>query len=109
MIQALRTGMSLRQTAQRFGVSKTTVSYWVERSRGKRLDRLDLSNSKPGRAWNRTTPAIEQCILNLRHALRHTSVLGEYGAQAIRDALATSGVATVAGDDQPGAASPRFA
>ena len=30
----------MRQTAQRFGVSKTTVSYWVERSRGKRFDRL---------------------------------------------------------------------
>lgn len=90
MIQAVRAGMSLRQTAQRFGVSKTTVSYWVERSRGKRLDRLDLSNSRPGRAWNRTTPALEQRILNLRHTLRHTSVLGEYGAQAIQDALAAA-------------------
>jgi transposase-like protein len=89
MIQAVRTGTSLRQTAQRFGVSKGTVAYWVERSRGKRLDRLDLSNSRPGRAWNRTTPALEQRILNLRHALRHTSVLGEYGAQAIQDALTT--------------------
>ena len=34
---------------------------------------------KPGRAWNRTPPEVEQFILIARSRLRESSVLGEYG------------------------------
>ncbi|MGZ5261067.1 MAG: hypothetical protein ACXWC0_25905 [Burkholderiales bacterium] len=40
----------------------------------------------PGRAWNRTSFAVEQRISELRLALRG-SILGEFGAKAIRYAL----------------------
>jgi hypothetical protein len=62
------------------------VAFWVKRARGKRLDRADLANRKPGRAWNRTTLEVEQRIADLRLELRK-SVLGEFGAKAIAAAL----------------------
>ena len=78
--------MNIRQAGQQFGFRKSTVAFWVERAHGKRLDRVDLANRKPGRAWNRTAFDIEQRIAQLRIDLRE-SVLGEYGARAIRAAL----------------------
>src|ERR1019366_9730917 len=47
------------------------------------MDRVRFTNSKPGRAWNRTPAALEKHILNVRTALREQSVLGEYGLDAI--------------------------
>jgi hypothetical protein len=79
--------MSVREAARRFGMTPTNVSYWVGHAQGKRWDRVDFSNRKPGRAWNRTSVELEQRILSVRHGLRHNSVLGEYGAQAIQEAL----------------------
>jgi hypothetical protein len=78
--------MSLRATADEVGVGKSTVERWVARARGQRLDRVDVSDQKPGRAWNRMTPAVEERIVELRIELRK-SVLGEYGARAIYEAL----------------------
>ena len=86
MIKAVRAGMSIRQAAQGFGFSKSVASFWMERARGQRLDRAHLSNRKPGGAWNRTAFEIEQRIAALRIALCE-SVLGEYGAKAIKVAL----------------------
>lgn len=86
MLKAVREGMSLRQAAHEFGFGKSTVDLWVGRSRGRRLDRADLANRKPGRAWNRTVFEVEQRIAELRVALRQ-SILGEFGAKAIRSAL----------------------
>jgi hypothetical protein len=63
------------------------VSYWVAQARGKRLDRVSLSNRKPGRPWNRTAAEVEQRILSVRSSLREESVLGEYGPDAIGLAL----------------------
>lgn len=79
--------MSVREAARRYGLSASNVAYWVKRARGKRLDRMEFSNHKPGRAWNRTSGALERCILSLRQELRHNSVLGEYGAPAIQATL----------------------
>jgi hypothetical protein len=87
MIAAVRSGQSLRVVAKAFGVSVGAVAYWVERARGKRLDRVGLGNRQPGRAWNRTSPAVEKRILRVRLLLRETSVLGEYGGDAIGLAL----------------------
>ena len=92
MVQAIRSGLSLRKTARRFDVSASTVAYWVERARGQRLDRVDFEDRMCGlrQAWNRTPRRLEQRILRLRRALREHSVLGEYGARSIQSALAAT-------------------
>lgn len=64
-----------------------TVSYWVARAEGKRLDRVCFDNRLPGRAWNRTGAQLETSIVSIRATLREHSVLGEYGGDAIRQAL----------------------
>lgn len=87
MVQAVRSGLSMHATAVQFGVSVSTVAFWVARLRGKRLDRADLADRKPGRAWNRTEAEVEHRILQWRQELRE-SILGEWGARAIHTALA---------------------
>jgi transposase len=44
MVAAVRRGQSLRTVARQFGVGVATVSLWVERARGQRLDRVDWSD-----------------------------------------------------------------
>ena len=68
-------------------MSVGAVAYWVAQARGKRLDRVDFANDKPGRPWNRTPAEMEQRILRARTHLREHSVLGEYGPDAIGLAL----------------------
>ena len=87
MVQAVRAGQSRRQVARTFGVSVSTVSYWVEQAGTQRIDRVRFASGKPGRAWNRTSARVEQRILRTRGQLRDRSVLGEYGADAIGMAL----------------------
>lgn len=82
--------MSIRQAAREFGFGKSVVGDWVARARGHRLDRFDFADGKPGRAWNRMAPNVEERIAELRVELK-ASTLGEYGARAIRDALQTEG------------------
>jgi transposase len=77
----------MRAVAREFGVDVSTVSFWVARSAGERLDRCSFADHKRGRAWNRTQTSIEQRILQSRAQLREHSVLGEYGADAIERAL----------------------
>ena len=84
MVRAVRAGRSLHAVATRFGVSVSTVSLWVERSAGQRLDQGLFADRKPGRAWNRTQADREQRLLRTRAWLRDRSVLGEYGADAIQ-------------------------
>jgi hypothetical protein len=80
--------------ARHVGVALSTIQYWVRRARGRRLDRVDWSDhrcrSHP--AAQRTPRLVEEQILAKRAWLRHRSVLGEYGARAIRQALAGEGV-----------------
>lgn len=77
----------MRSVSREFGVSVGTAVNWVSRARGKRIDRVQFQNRKPGRAWNRTTSDMEQRILSIRNVLRKESVLGEYGPDAIGLAL----------------------
>lgn len=91
MVRAVRAGMSTREAAARFGLSKSVVGFWAARASTQRLDRVDFRNHKPGRAWNRTGMDVERHIVRLRTELRDTSVLGEYGAAAIRRALQAQG------------------
>ena len=89
MVRLVRSGESMHRVADRLGVSPSTVSFWVARACGVRLDRADFSSGKPGavRGWNRVAESVEQRIAELRSALREHSVLGEYGAFAIHTAL----------------------
>jgi hypothetical protein len=87
MVRAVRKGASMREVAAGFGVSVGTVVNWVRQAHGKRLDRVNFTNCKPGRPWNRTPGEVEQRILNTRTSLREESVLGEYGPDAIGLAL----------------------
>jgi hypothetical protein len=65
----------------------STVSFWVARSAGQRLDRFSFSDHERGLGWNRVPLSVEQRILQARAQLREHSVLGEYGADAIERAL----------------------
>ncbi len=89
MVRAVRDGEAMRAVARRFAVSVGTVSHWVEHARGQSLARVDFTDRKPGRAWNRTPASREAQILQTRADLRKDSVLGEYGADAIAQTLAT--------------------
>lgn len=93
MVAAVRQGKSLRQAAQQFQVSAATVKLWLARARGKRLDRVDFSNAScaPHRVANRTSPAMENLVLEIRQELRQHSDLGEFGALAIRRELLARG------------------
>jgi putative transposase len=84
MVAAVRRNVPQREVARRFGVSLCTVQRWVQRAEGQRLDRVDWSNlSHAPRRTYRTSPAIEQKVLQMRRWLREHSALGEYEAPAI--------------------------
>jgi hypothetical protein len=87
MVKAVRAGRSLRSVAAECDVSLGSLVHWVEHARGERLDRVQFGNRKPGRAWNRTPADLEARILTARQHLRTSSVLGEYGPDAISVAL----------------------
>jgi putative transposase len=94
MVVAVRRGESLRSVAARFGVSVPTVTRWVLRAQGKRLDRTSFSDQStaPRHVHNRTGPAMEKLVLGLRQQLRDQSDLGEFGAAAIRRELTRRGI-----------------
>lgn len=89
MVRLVRLGKSMHRVAARFHTSVNTVKLWVARAQGCRLERIDFSDRKPGcvRAWNRLSVDLEHQIGELRHTLREESILGEYGAKAIQQAL----------------------
>jgi transposase len=89
MVTAVRRGSSLHEVASRFGVSLSTVQFWVARAGLQRLDRVDWMDRPrgPKTPANRSAPELEELVLSIRDELRNRSDLGEYGAQAIRDAL----------------------
>src|SRR5262249_11688693 len=82
-----------RDVQREFQVSLSTVQYWVRRTHGQRLDRVDWANAPRGgrRAACATPSRIEDRILRLRKQLKETSDLGEFGAAAIRRELEASG------------------
>jgi len=93
MVAMVRKGFSVRQVARTFAVSQPTVQRWVDRAKGKRLDRVnfhDLS-SAPKKTVNRTALEVESKIISLRSQLRDESPLGEFGAAAIRRHLQALG------------------
>jgi transposase len=95
MVAAVRRGQSLRAVARQFGVGVATVAHWVERAKGRRLDRIDWSDlsSLPHRT-RRTDSSVEDLVLQARRELAHSD-LGAVGADAIRQALLAQGVTAV--------------
>jgi len=87
-VAAVRRGASQRAVARTYGVGLATVQRWLARAADNRLDRVDWSDrpDTPHRT-TRTEPAVEELVLRLRWELREASILGEYGARAIRVAL----------------------
>jgi transposase len=95
MVVAVRGGQSLRAVARQFAVGVATVAYWVERAKGRRLDRVDWSDrSRAPHKTRRTDVALEDTVLQVRDELAHGD-LGAIGADAIRQALLEKGVAKV--------------
>ena len=86
MIAEVRQAKPLREVARRFHTQLRVVQYWLQRTQGQRLDRVDWSDRRRGcrTAPNRTSAAVEDRVLAVRKFLREQSALGEYGPQAIR-------------------------
>jgi transposase len=92
MVAAVRQAQSVRAVARRFGVSTSTVCYWIARAAGRRLDRVDwLDRSRAPKRTRRTDTTIEDLVVRVRRELRLTSDLGAFGAQAIQQALREQG------------------
>lgn len=88
MVAAVRAGGSQRSVARRLGVGLATVQLWLARAGDQDLDRVDWQDrSSARRRVRRTDAGLEDHIIVLRRQLRQHSVLGEYGAAAIRREL----------------------
>ena len=89
MVATVRRGASLRWVARRFRVALGTVSKWVRRAQGQRLDRVDWHDRPSGNPQppHRTPTRIVRRVLQLRQWLKRHSPLGEYGALALRAQL----------------------
>jgi hypothetical protein len=95
MVAAVRGGQSLRAVASQFGVGVATVSHWVKRAKGQRLDRVDWSDrSRTPHQTRRTDTPLEDLVLKTRSDLAQGD-LGAIGAAPIRQALLDQGVAKV--------------
>jgi hypothetical protein len=84
----------MREVARRFGVALSTVQFWIARAGQQRLDRVDWADRPDGprQPANRSSRELEDLVVTLRADLKDRSDLGEFGARAIRDALATRGI-----------------
>jgi transposase len=93
MVAAYRAGGSLREVAKNFGETKSTVQRWVAFAHGKRFDRIDFHDKKSGpkKPKNKSTAKLEKRVRQLRKHLKEKSVLGHYGADAIRDEMLRRG------------------
>jgi transposase len=89
MVAAYRAGASLRQVAQDFNESKSTVQRWVAFVKGKRLDRVDFHDKQSGtkQPKNKSSTKLEKRVLQLRKYLKEKSILGLHGADAIIDEI----------------------
>ncbi|SRR5712691_580164 len=87
----------MREAARRFGVSLCTVGRWVERGKGKRVDRMDLHDRPSGcpTGFGKAAAKLEDLVVATRADLKANSDLGEYGAAAVRRRLLELGVQDV--------------
>jgi putative transposase len=88
MVAAVRKGLSQRAVAREFQVDHSVVRRWVKHAGAQRLDRVDFSSKPPvPKTIRRTSPEVEQLILDVRKWLQKESALGEYGPTAIHAEL----------------------
>ena len=89
MVAAVRAGSPERVVARRFGVSLSTVQWWVQRAGDQAPESVDFSSQrgKGGAAARHVNADTKSRILELRAKLRKDSDLGEYGADAIHAGL----------------------
>src|SRR5712691_9821193 len=87
----------MREAARRFGVSLCTVGRWVERGKGKRVDRMDLHDRPSGcpTGFGKAAAKLEDLVLATRADLKANIELGEYGEAAVRRRLLELGVQDV--------------
>ena len=77
----------MRSVAQTHHVSLSTVQRWVQRAGTRRLDRIDWSaRSHATQTRRRVSEELERLVITLRHELRTTSDLGDYGVLLPRQA-----------------------
>ena len=88
MVSAVRGGQRQRAVARRFGVGLGHLQYWLGRTHGQKLDRVDWSDQShaPRQQGRQTSVHRQRRVLALRQELR-LGDLGFVGAQAIQDAL----------------------
>src|SRR5206468_2568640 len=88
MVAAVRRGQTQRAVARRFGVGLGHLQYWLARTRGQKLERVDWSDQShaPRQQGRQTKASLQRRILALRRELRQGD-LGFVGAQAIHDGL----------------------
>jgi transposase len=93
MVEAVRTGKSIRAVTRQFRVSRPTVERWFTRAGAARLDRVEWADrSSTPRLVRRRAPPIEDRVLAVRRAIQTESALGEYGAAAIHRELVAAGI-----------------
>ena len=88
MVAAVRRGQAQRAVARCFGVHLGHLQYWLARTRGQKLARVDWTDQStaPRRHGRQTNANLQRRVLALRRELRQGH-LGFIGAQAIRDVL----------------------
>ena len=91
MVLAVRRGQSQRAVARRFEVGLGHLQYWLARTRGEKLERVDWSDQShaPHQQGRQTHVVLQRRILALRQELRQGD-WGFVGAQAMADALVTA-------------------
>jgi predicted DNA-binding protein YlxM (UPF0122 family) len=93
MVAFYREGHSLREVAEIFNESKSTVQRWVKFASGKRLERVDFYNKKTGSEVpsNKYSKRVEHRVLTIRKFLKEKSILGLFGPDAIRSTMIKQG------------------
>jgi hypothetical protein len=88
VVAAVRRGQTQRAVARRFGVGLGHLQYWLARTHGQKLDRVDWADQShaPRQQGRQTHVSLQRRMLALRRELRQGD-LGFVGAQAIQDAL----------------------
>ena len=88
MVLAVRRGQTQRSVSRRFGVSLGHLQYWLTRTHGQKLMRVDWSDQwcVPRQHGRETHVSLQRRVLSLRQELSRGD-LGFIGAQAIHDGL----------------------
>jgi len=76
MISEIRHGASQRQVAKKYGYHFSTVQYWIKRTAGQRLDRINWDDRPPiAKKVNRAPKTIEDKILDVRRNCERRVIL----------------------------------